>query len=204
MRELEAFFSKIYAQTNDGAKFHLGQITGSSVVSGETVYEVTGSTVDTLQDEKYSNCHSLGVAPGAGDFAVIGADKDGERFMLPSPSGLLAVEDVGSGQAKEVVINESGTVSTPSDSETLDYVVIEGGSFFYDATPTTKTGRRYPAIKLPKSSGSGNFYVVFVEGHGEEVTTFEDTVTVNDGDTLTVTIGVDGQGNVTSLNLTSE
>ncbi len=201
LRAIEAQNKNNFVQTSDGIPFFLGKITGSEQVEGKTVFDLAHSTVDEQRDEVFKQCHALGSTPATDDFAVMAIDRAGNRYLLPSPSGLVCVEDIGEGQAKEVVIDENGNVTTPASSETLDYAVAESIAFFHGSTNTTKEGRRYPAVKLQKFFSPGNFYLVYIEGHGDEVTTLEDTITVNDGDNIKVELGVDGQGNGKRLNL---
>ncbi|MCG8407698.1 MAG: hypothetical protein MI923_21070, partial [Phycisphaerales bacterium] len=179
------------------------QVDSSSTVDSQLVYKVLGRDVSGARTEAYRNVNVLGTSahPVHGSPCMTGTDKNGERFFIPQIPQLLIIEDVGGSQGKNVEIDENGTASDPSGQETLDYVIAESTSFFIDSTPPTKTGRRYPGLKLNKSDNSGAFYLVFVEGQGDTIKTLQDTTTAVAGSVITFQVETDGQGNVVAINL---
>ena len=193
--QLEQLISKQLAQTTTPNELNLCKI--KSVNDGK--FTVQKRNVGDLEEEQFLQVNSLSGSPSVGDNVMVGIDANGKRCILPQSTGTVAVRETGSG-GEHVDIDVDGTITVNPSSETLPIVFAEPASNFHGNLRTNKVGRIYKGVKLSNAEGV-RYYLCFIEAFGEEAKTFSDTISISAGGTLEIEIGVDGQGNVTSLNL---
>ncbi|GAG40512.1 unnamed protein product [marine sediment metagenome] len=201
---LERLVARQYVKQAAHPILRCGDITSDSESGSSRVYNITERDVDAQRADKYIEVWPMGDDPGppAGQQPVVFyVDNAGKRYILPFPQRLIAIRDEGASEGKHVEIDETGTVTVPTGSEKLDYIVAERASFFHNSTNTTKTGRIYPGMKLVSNDGLTKYYLIFVEAHGDLADTFTDTLDISEVSSIAVDLDVDGQGNLLGVDL---
>lgn len=181
-----------------------GDIIATETSENERVYTINERDVDALKTNKYTNVHTLPGDPGPphGQKSVMFfIDDVGKRYILPSPNRLILVQDMGGDRGRHIDKNEKNEVIVPSGSKTLDLVVSDPKSKFHNQKYTLKAGRVYPGMQLISEDGETEYYLVFVEAHGNSAKAFSDTASIANAILLTVTVSTDAQGNVLGISV---
>lgn len=164
-----------------------------SLKGGAKVYRIKERTVTAALLNEYVDVQLLPGDPGpglsAGPVAFYLSD-DGERFILPQSDRVILVQDLGGSTGKQVEIDVTGAVTTPSGSETLSLLVAEPSSQFHNSTYPLASGRIYPAQKIQSIDGATRKYLVFLQGFGPIGKTFD---LVAGTDALTLDLDTGGQ-----------
>ncbi len=169
----------------------LGKITA---VENEK-FTVQEETVDGIPLWKFKGCSQLSTDKNAlrvGDIVAFTIDSAGNRYMLPSGNGLITIQQGGT-KANTVIVTETGSTQTIETGKPLFF--FEDTSFFHEETRSSDNQRKYMGSKIPDTQSKA----CHVQGFGDEVATLETTGTATDDFKLTVSVGVDAQGNITSI-----
>ena len=200
---LEKLLSRQVAKTAAHPVLRLGDIISSSEKNDLRTYEIQERNVAAQTEHIFSDVYAVPGDPGPPDAeqpVMFYLDNEGKRYILPSAHRLVLVQDEGGNTGKRVEKDENGTVTVPPGSLTLPYVVADPDGFFHNNSPPVDTGRIYPGIYMVSTSGV-QYYLIFLEGHGPEKKIFTSTFSLAGASSVTINLGVDGQGNVKSVEL---
>lgn len=164
---------------------------GKILASADNGYAVQEITIAGGKTEAYTDVQTLPgeTGPVVGSSVAFGVDENGERYLFPSPIGVILVQDQGGGTGRHVEKDENGTVTVPEGSETFPLVVAEPAGQFHSSTPSIESGRIYPGMRLSSADGETSYYLIFLAGYGPSTMNFSVEI-----DTITVTISTDYAG----------
>jgi len=167
VQSLERQLAAQYAVISQHPPLRIGDVSEIDDTGSTRSYTIQARTVAATRNEIYQEVKVLPGDPGpaSGPVAMY-VDENGERYILPTPGRIILVYDNGDGTGYHVEKNESGTVTTPAGSATLNLVTVEPTTKFFDSTPPWQAGRIHPGMKLATADGSTFFYQVFLAGHG--------------------------------------
>lgn len=143
------------------------------------LFNVAGGKTEVLAD-----VYSLSSALTLNTATMVGIDENGARFHLPSPGGLILIEDQGDGTGKQIFIDENGIKSYAEGEEIRAMVVAEPASKFHDQEYPFASGRIYPGVQL--TGAIEPFFLVFLAGYGPSLSTAIDFSTPNYSITLAI------------------
>lgn len=196
IRALSERVSQQAAKVDRAPEIRLCHSASITSVSGLPTLSATERTVDSSGTDPIEEIYEVAGRASAGESILVGLDSDGNRYAV-QPDKPIPLQGAGSDTAQIIDISSAGARTVPPGQSAKPFARAESISQF-KTDDTVLTGRVYMGQEKT------GYHLVFLAGQGPGLGTPEFSETTSKGASsgwheATVTVGVDGQGNVVSF-----